>query len=364
MQQRESDQHRQALCPGQQQQPGAMHEHAKGRQQPLVEPVTEGHAGQHAGNLRGGHERDDQRGLRHGIAERLLDERDRMDIDCSDRQQRKAVTERDQPEGPRAQRLAGGELDNLIGRGIAASGLGRPPVAVDLLAKRFRAILEKQRNRPAQHDDQHTGPHRGRAPSEGLHRGSHQRHEQAADRHAEPDDRQRAGPVALEPVDHRDIDREIAGQAGAKRDHDQRCIKAAKRIDPAERDHAGAEDHDASPNQPIGSDAVAQPAECRADHGRLHRLQRRTARQRGLAPAFFSGEHRHIGTESLLHQGGLKQLQGGARGDHAPTVKSLHERVDCVPHRPIVPPRAFRQSQTSRTGRHPGTRASCIAPAT
>ena len=48
---------------------------------------------------------------------------------------------------------------------------------------------------------------------------------------------------------------------------------------------------------------------------------RRSARQRGLAPAALLHQYRHINAKRRIEQHALQKLQSSARADHAPAVK-------------------------------------------
>jgi penicillin-binding protein 1B len=69
-----------------------------------------------------------------------------------------------------------------------------------------------------------------------------------AQRKAQADRRQCTGAMSLEPVDQRDIDREVTGEARADRDHQNRAIEAGESVDGAHEDEPESEDHDADPD--------------------------------------------------------------------------------------------------------------------
>jgi hypothetical protein len=102
----EHDQHEGPAGVGQHQQADGVHQHAPGGHVALLEAVADEVAQAHAGGLPDGHQRDEERGVRHRVAQPFLQMRDRMHVDGGDDQQRHAVAQRQQPERARAQGLA------------------------------------------------------------------------------------------------------------------------------------------------------------------------------------------------------------------------------------------------------------------
>jgi hypothetical protein len=237
-------------------------------------------------------------------------------------EQREAVAERDQPERRRAQRLARGEVSGGFGFFERSTSLGNfNGHTVHDFPMLVGAVADHQRERQADRDGEDARGERGGAPAEAGERLRHQRHHDAAERQADRHRRERAGALALEPVDERHVEREEAAQARAERDHDERAVKSGQRLHQAEQAQAGAEHHHAGAHEHPGAEAVDEPAEHRTEQRDLHLLQRRRARQRGLAPALLVGEHRQVGAEGLRHQPGLQELQAGGRAHHPPAVE-------------------------------------------
>src|SRR5882672_3393506 len=177
--------------------------------------------------------------------------------------------------------------------------------------------------RQADDHGDHPGAERGRAPAEGLQRPGDERHRDAAERERERHGGECAGAPALEPVDERDVDREEAAQARAEGDDDERGVEGGKRVGEAEQHQAAAEHDHADADDALRAEAVDDPAENGAEDRHLHLLQRRRARERGLAPAALFLQHRDVGAEGLRHQRRLEKLQAGAGADHVPSVEDL-----------------------------------------
>src|SRR6266851_816237 len=112
------------------------------------------------------------------------------------------------------------------------------------------------------------------------------------------------------------------GERQADRDHDEGGVEARQRVGAAEEHQPAAEHQHAHADHALRPEAVDEPAEDRAEDRDLHLLQRRRARERGLAPAALLLQHRDVGAEGLGHEAGLEELQPRAGCDHVPAVEN------------------------------------------
>ena len=182
------------------------------------------------------------------------------------------------------------------------------------------------RQRPADDDDHDRGCHRRLAPADRVHRCRDCRGDHAAERKAQADERQRPRPAPFEPVDDGRVQREEAAEARAQRDQQHGAVEAEQRLDPAQGEEAQPHHDDAGADQLARAVAVDDPAENRPDQRSLGRLQRGGGRDRCPAPPLLDGQRSEIGTERLVQEPGLEELQPGAGGDHLPAMEHFHRR--------------------------------------
>ncbi len=249
---------------------------------------------------------------------------------------RERVAKGDQPERARAQRLTRREIARRVVFLFSYFHLRRTIEldSIDHFPAVGRPVVDQRSEREAGDDGDDARHQRGGAPAVGLQRPGDERRDDAAEGEADRQRGERARAKALEPVDERNVERKEAAASGAERDDDERAVEAGQGVDLREQDQPQAEDHDAGAHEGARAEAIEQPAQHRAEHGGFHLVQRRGARERGLAPAALVGEHRHVGAEGLHHQAGLQELQAARGPDHLPAVEQgFHVEGRRVPQR-------------------------------
>ena len=296
---------------GQQQQTTAVHQHARRRHATLVVFVAHPGTGQHTDDLPHGHQQNEPSGLGHGIAQALFHVADGMHIDRGDHQQGHTVAQTQQPKRLGAQGLPRGELHTGAARvngilGGQGMGFGH---AIDRQTHVLGSTPDHRGQGNTNHQSHHRRGHGRGAPAKAVHRPRHQRHRQAAQRQSQAEQGQSTGALALEPMDDGHGEREVATQTGPHRQDDGTDIKPRDGFDLGQGHKPDGEDNDPPADHGLRAKAVHDPTQQGPQDGRLQRLHRRCAGQRGLAPTALFSQHGHVSAKGLGQQRRLHELQ-------------------------------------------------------